>query len=100
MILTEEKPEEKSAENLEQLKAPSFSELLTDPEVFQTALNAIMETVENIGDIAPQIELTSRVNLAKSFIFHNAETGRFDFDNVSFENCWKYLTREENPANT
>ena len=90
----EKKSLDETIEKSLQQKEPSFADLLTDPEVFQTALNAILETVENIGDIAPQIELSSRANLAKSFIVFNAETGRFDFDNAAFENAWKYLTKD------
>jgi hypothetical protein len=53
-----------------------------------------LELAEYIKDIPAQIELSTRANLAKSFIFK--DSSGFKFDKEKFEKVWQLLTQDEN----
>jgi hypothetical protein len=72
-------------ENVNEIKI----KFLEDPELILQIAAVAAETAEAIQDIAPQIELLARVNLAKSFIQYSA--GKTSFDAAAFERAWTYL---------
>jgi len=74
---------------------------LEDPELLLQVAGVAAETAESIQDIPLQIELLSRVTLAKSFI--SLQHGKASFDQATFENVWRFLTLQvdaptENPS--
>jgi hypothetical protein len=61
-----------------------------NPDILMDALSMAADTAESIQDIPLQIELLSRVTLAKSFI--SLQNGKANFDQATFENVWRFLT--------
>lgn len=62
--------------------------LASSPEL----ANAAMTAFQNSEEQKALIEMSARINLAKSFISFNPHTGKHDFAAESFEIAWAHLT--------
>ena len=85
-----------AAEQLQQNPAASFAEMIqANPEMIVDVISMLTETAQSIQEIGPQIELLSRVTLARSFL--QLTGGAVTFDAASFERAWKYLSGDNEP---
>jgi len=81
-------------EQLDANPAASFTEMIqANPEMIMEVISMLSETAVSIQEIGPQIELLSRVTLARSFL--QLSNGAVTFDAAAFERVWKYLSDNE-----
>jgi len=81
-------------EQLDANPAASFAAMIqANPEMIMEAISMFSETAQSIQEIGPQIELLSRVTLARSFL--QLTGGAVTFDAAAFERAWKYLSDNE-----
>lgn len=78
----------------EQLQEQQFQNL----EIMSAVSEVVEKALASIDDIAAQIEVLARVNLAVKFItVNNSEAvPRFTFDQEKFEKMWVIITGIEN----
>lgn len=60
-------------------------------DLLAAASGPASDVLNALTDIPAQIEHLARVNLAKSFIFREAD-GSFNFDEAAFQKLWEHLS--------